>query len=107
MLGSILAAGFYKFIKALEYETANPGQDASAATEKLAYDDHADATHAGQSQMRTTPTQYSGAATDGSIGQRSTDAITRPTTNGGTANEALVDGEGVVKRFGRGSSYAA
>ncbi|KAF2653043.1 aquaporin [Lophiostoma macrostomum CBS 122681] len=29
MLGSIVAAGFYKFIKALEYETANPGQDSS------------------------------------------------------------------------------
>ena len=27
MLGSVLAAGFYKFIKILEYETANPGQD--------------------------------------------------------------------------------
>lgn len=27
ILGSIVAAGFYKFIKALEYETANPGQD--------------------------------------------------------------------------------
>ncbi|CZT23504.1 related to aquaporin [Ramularia collo-cygni] len=27
MLGSFLAAAFYKFIKALEYETANPGQD--------------------------------------------------------------------------------
>lgn len=26
-LGSVLAAGFYKFIKVLEYETANPGQD--------------------------------------------------------------------------------
>lgn len=26
-LGAILAAGFYKFIKMLEYETANPGQD--------------------------------------------------------------------------------
>jgi len=29
MLGSVLAAGFYKFIKALEYETANPDQDAA------------------------------------------------------------------------------
>ena len=29
MLGSCLAAGFYKFIKALEYETANPDADAS------------------------------------------------------------------------------
>lgn len=27
ILGSIVAAGFYKFIKVLEYETANPGQD--------------------------------------------------------------------------------
>ncbi|KAI4681482.1 uncharacterized protein J4E84_007719 [Alternaria hordeiaustralica] len=27
ILGSIIAAGFYKFIKILEYETANPGQD--------------------------------------------------------------------------------
>jgi aquaporin related protein len=26
-LGSILASGFYKFIKVLEYETANPAQD--------------------------------------------------------------------------------
>lgn len=27
LLGSLLASGFYKFIKMLEYETANPGQD--------------------------------------------------------------------------------
>ncbi|KAL8830011.1 MAG: hypothetical protein Q9191_001675, partial [Dirinaria sp. TL-2023a] len=27
LLGSLLASGFYKFIKVLEYETANPGQD--------------------------------------------------------------------------------
>ncbi|CAK3780552.1 related to aquaporin [Lecanosticta acicola] len=26
-LGSLLAVGFYRFVKALEYETANPGQD--------------------------------------------------------------------------------
>jgi len=31
-LGSIVAAGFYKFIKVLEYETANPDQDADKAT---------------------------------------------------------------------------
>lgn len=29
LLGSCLAAGFYKLIKALEYETANPDQDAA------------------------------------------------------------------------------
>jgi aquaporin related protein len=33
MLGSLLAAGFYKFIKALEYETANPDQDATDKNE--------------------------------------------------------------------------
>ncbi len=26
--GAIIAVGFYKFIKVLEYEMANPGQDA-------------------------------------------------------------------------------
>lgn len=31
-LGSIIAAGFYKFIKVLEYETANPGQDMDNST---------------------------------------------------------------------------
>ena len=29
MLGALLASGFYKFIKMLEYESANPGQDAT------------------------------------------------------------------------------
>lgn len=29
ILGALLAAAFYKFIKVLEYETANPGQDAN------------------------------------------------------------------------------
>jgi aquaporin related protein len=31
ILGALLAAGFYKLIKALEYETVNPGQDDSGA----------------------------------------------------------------------------
>ncbi|TVY71202.1 Aquaporin-1 [Lachnellula suecica] len=31
ILGSLLASGFYKFIKMLEYETANPGQDLEQA----------------------------------------------------------------------------
>ncbi|THV50118.1 hypothetical protein BGAL_0164g00090 [Botrytis galanthina] len=33
ILGAILASGFYKFIKLLEYETANPGQDAGRVGE--------------------------------------------------------------------------
>jgi aquaporin related protein len=32
VLGSVIAAGFYKLIKILEYETANPGQDMDHAT---------------------------------------------------------------------------
>lgn len=32
ILGSVVAAGFYKFIKVLEFETANPGQDEDLAT---------------------------------------------------------------------------
>ncbi|KAB8290420.1 hypothetical protein EYC80_010852 [Monilinia laxa] len=35
ILGAILASGFYKFIKMLEYETANPGQDATRVGESL------------------------------------------------------------------------
>jgi len=34
MLGALLAAGFFKFIKMLEYETANPGQDAQDLDEE-------------------------------------------------------------------------
>lgn len=33
ILGSLVAAGFYKFIKILEYETANPGQDSTHAAQ--------------------------------------------------------------------------
>ncbi len=32
IIGGLLAAGFYKFIKVLEYETVNPGQDDSGET---------------------------------------------------------------------------
>lgn len=32
--GSLLAAGTYKFLKVLEYEKANPGQDAHSADQK-------------------------------------------------------------------------
>ena len=35
MLGSLLASGFYKLIKSLEYETANPGQDFDENETKL------------------------------------------------------------------------
>ena len=31
-VGSVLAAGLYKFLKILEYERANPGQDASTVS---------------------------------------------------------------------------
>lgn len=34
VLGSVVAAGFYKFIKILEYENANPNQDASRAKQQ-------------------------------------------------------------------------
>ncbi|KAF3928061.1 Aquaporin-4 [Arthrobotrys entomopaga] len=35
-LGSALATGFYKFIKILEYETANPSQDADLDSVRIA-----------------------------------------------------------------------
>jgi hypothetical protein len=36
VLGATLAAAVYKLLKALEYETGNPGQDVEAAGEKRA-----------------------------------------------------------------------
>ncbi|ESZ94199.1 hypothetical protein SBOR_5425 [Sclerotinia borealis F-4128] len=41
ILGAILASGFYKFIKMLEYETANPGQDATRIGESFDPEAHA------------------------------------------------------------------
>ncbi|KAI9817708.1 MAG: hypothetical protein M1832_004602 [Thelocarpon impressellum] len=41
-LGSILAAGLYKLIKKLEYETANPGQDEDDERRVPSPDDHPD-----------------------------------------------------------------
>ncbi|KAL9082864.1 MAG: hypothetical protein Q9165_008749 [Trypethelium subeluteriae] len=39
LLGSLLAVAFYKFVKILEYETANPGQDMNAAEAEAFSDD--------------------------------------------------------------------
>ena len=33
LLGSLLAGGYYKIVKYLNYEEANPGQDASPKSE--------------------------------------------------------------------------
>ncbi|TLD37015.1 Phospho-2-dehydro-3-deoxyheptonate aldolase [Venturia nashicola] len=35
ILGAVLAAGFYKFIKVLEYETANPAQDTDGSNNRF------------------------------------------------------------------------
>jgi aquaporin related protein len=45
ILGSLLASAFYKFIKMLEYETANPGQD--AAKSAVDFDIEAARSHVG------------------------------------------------------------
>ncbi|KAF2228839.1 aquaporin-like protein, partial [Viridothelium virens] len=39
LFGSLLAVAFYKFVKVLEYETANPGQDMNAAEAEAFSDD--------------------------------------------------------------------
>ena len=41
-LGSLIAVGFYNLIKALEYETANPGQDAQKEQEKEVKEEEAE-----------------------------------------------------------------
>jgi aquaporin related protein len=40
-MGSLLAAGYYKFVKYLNYEEANPGQDAIDEREKAKQDQRA------------------------------------------------------------------
>ena len=41
-LGSLVAVGFYKLVKGLEYETVNPGQDATHEKEKQFQQDRAE-----------------------------------------------------------------
>lgn len=53
MLGSVLAAGFYKFIKALEYETANPDQDSDDLTHIEIKRAHSDGSHSSPSSPST------------------------------------------------------
>ncbi|KJY01104.1 hypothetical protein TI39_contig303g00049 [Zymoseptoria brevis] len=133
MLGACLAAGFYKFIKALEYETANPDQDGdgrpiehhsedektlrpsshSNATgfagrgpqaEHHSYGDFARNTAATTSPRPAYTTQVSMAAMQ-SPGM-SFDGVVH---GGDDENNPQVNSnsEGAVRRIGRGASYTA
>ncbi|KAK1076012.1 Aquaporin-1 [Friedmanniomyces endolithicus] len=119
ILGSMVATGFYKLIKALEYETANPGQDAAAVE------------HREEQQRRRRSTQYnSSQQTYGDFAESnersppsgSPTAVQSPAM--GTHEEVnadLADGgkqagpidspgiamaDSMVRRPGRGASYA-
>jgi aquaporin related protein len=65
MLGAILASGFYKFIKVLEYETVNPGQDDTNPT------------HLPTVEAVVLP-ELNGESTHGTIGALSSGAHARP-----------------------------
>ncbi|KAK4555399.1 Aquaporin-1 [Recurvomyces mirabilis] len=55
ILGSLLAVGFYRFIKVLEYETANPGQDFNEKeAEAFEFDEETAATGADVSRPAAT-----------------------------------------------------
>jgi aquaporin related protein len=131
MLGSLVAAGFYKFIKALEYETANPDQDADYKGEKP--------DHRGRSE--TSPVSHGSATGFAGRGpqpehhsygdfarnsatvssprpmfttQASTSAMQSPGMSfdgvihgGDEENNPAVNSDGTVRRFGRGPSYTA
>ncbi|KAK5705512.1 Aquaporin-1 [Elasticomyces elasticus] len=129
ILGSIVAAGFYKLIKILEYETANPNQDA-AAPEHRDHDHHHHAsarssygsnTHTyGNLADRDQDTQAKQPAAVGSPGMGSQNDMNTGLANGGMhagqedklANLPNSPGMGMgvghdtVTRLGRGSSYA-
>ncbi|KAK5127316.1 hypothetical protein LTR08_004355 [Meristemomyces frigidus] len=136
ILGSIAAAGFYKLIKILEYETANPDADAAEREAKRANSSSEQARHR---QLAAAPTRTSNSShTYGDFADRNERSPARVPSAAmqspamGTANDAfaglseggihsgqnvehnaavdspgMVVGDGVVRRLGRGSSYVA
>lgn len=60
LLGALLSAGFFKFIKMLEYETANPDQDAQESPAHA--DPRFDHTYAGGSDTVATSPEHTMAA---------------------------------------------
>jgi aquaporin related protein len=134
MLGAVIAAGFYKFIKALEYETANPDQDADSRREPLVTheksphrDSHSTATgfagrgpqperhsyeeFARNSATTTSPrpaytTQVSMAAMQ-SPGMSFDGVIHGGDDENNPAVNNAMTSDGTVRRLGRGASYVA
>ncbi|RMZ03802.1 hypothetical protein D0860_06657 [Hortaea werneckii] len=150
ILGSIVAAGFYKFIKILEYETANPNQDAaertttekkqvatgeyqaphsgmsplSSATSRTShtYGDFADRTEQAHSQRQHRPqgpvraassavqSPAMGTADDAFAGLSDGGMHAGQNTSASEATQSpgMVVSDGmIVRRLGRGASYAA
>lgn len=112
ILGALVAAGFYKFIKMLEYETANPDQDAAETTaRKQAEVIKETATTSDLSPTSTSPGTHSDAA-------RTIDApAALHVANGGVDTGApettekpwstATDMNDQTRRLGRGASYMA
>ena len=151
-MGSIVAAGFYKLIKILEYETANPDQDAAERAAKPKTSQHGqektdhnndqpfvanvvppDSSHSSHTYgdfadrsesmsrpatatrkpsnavhspaMGTTDDAYAGLSEGGLHSGQNTAAHEANESPGMVVNDGLA--QSVVRRLGRGSSYAA
>lgn len=96
-LGSIVAAGFYKFIKILEYETANPDQDAANQTHTSLVQNRKDLLiAAGLSEEDATEVALGLQGPD--PGSRSSETISEKTVignpNGGPDGKVVANGQG-------------
>lgn len=131
MLGAFLAAGFYKFIKALEYETANPDQDAASNDEhhviieesQLRPTSNSNATgFAGRGPQPEHHSYAEFARNSASVSsprpmvmtQVSTSAMQSPGMSfdgvlhgGDEENNPAVGSDGAFRRVGRGASFTA
>lgn len=107
ILGSLLAAGFYKFVKALEYETTNPNQDAAIehpVVERLRPVSHSDHAHgdldAGIVPLPPPPQAHPATTATTFDSEKSNDSRK-------TDYEREGEGNAMRRPVGRGPSYVA
>ncbi|KAK0315481.1 Aquaporin-1 [Friedmanniomyces endolithicus] len=119
ILGSMVATGFYKLIKALEYETANPGQDAAAVEHREKQQRRRRSTQSNSTQQtfgdfaesndRSPPSGRPTAVQSPAMGAH--DEVNADLADGGKEagpvdSLGMAKADSMVRRPGRGASYA-
>lgn len=112
-MGSIVAAGFYKFIKVLEYETANPSQDADKDIMRRAEEHDFSPPNTANGRRSHTYGDFADSNEQKSIESLPRVPAATRTVAGpdrAAASNLAVRGQqddGLVRRLDRGASYAA